>query len=86
MKPKIIYNPLSQQTRMVRRVNFTPLSQRPKGIGGQILDYLKTGKPLSPIIKTEIIVPPQTKKFARGLVFTLVGGAIASVVLYQVLK
>lgn len=86
MKPTIIYNPLSQQTRMIRRVKFTPLSQQRTGIGGQILDYLRTGKPLSPIIKTEIIIPPETKRFITRTIFITAGTVLAGFFVYRMLK
>ncbi len=93
MTPKIIYNPLLQRKKIIRRPVFTPFAQdEPSplvGIGKQFLDYLKTGKaitaPITPI-QTEVRIPPETKKFVRTMVFTLAGAIVGGVILYQVLK
>lgn len=67
---------------MRRKIYYTPLSQEPVDIKTQIRDYLKFGKPLQPVIKTEVIIPKETKNFIWGVV----GAVAAGVVLYQVLK
>lgn len=94
MKPQIIYHPRSRRPGIVKRPTFTPFAQdapqkSPGFIGRQIIDYLKFGKPITaPItpIQTEVVVPPETKKFARQIVFTVIGGGLAAIVLYQLLK
>lgn len=93
MRKRIIYLPGPRRSGKFRRIPFTPLSQEPPapivGIGKQILDYLKFGKPLTaPVtpIKTEIIVPPETKKFIRNTVFTAAGVIVGGIILYQALK
>jgi len=66
-----------------------PLSQESpqrKGIAKELIDYLKFGKPLSPVIQTEVIIPPETKKFAREIVFTVVGAGLAAVLLYRAFR
>ncbi len=86
MKPVIIYDPLSHQTRMVKRVKFTPLSQQTKGIGGQILDYFRTGKALSPVIKTEVIIPPETKQFVTRTILITVGSVVGGILLFRAMR
>ncbi len=91
MRRQIIYTPLSQRPMVTRRPVFIPLAQdtpQQQPIGKQILDYLRFGKaitaPVQPI-KTEVLVPPETKKFAREIVFTVGGAIVLAVVLYKVL-
>lgn len=96
MRPRIVHIPPPQRRRMTRRyrrVPFAPLSQEPTsplvGIGKQILDYLQFGKPIAtPLkpIKTEIIIPPETKKFIRNTIFMAAGAVVGGIVLYQALK
>lgn len=92
MRRRIIYTSLPQRPGMIRRAPFTPLSQEPSqavNIGRQIIGYFKTGQPITaPVapIKTEIVIPPDTKKFIRTTVFTLAGAIVGSIVLYQALK
>lgn len=92
MRPQIIHNPRHRRPGIAKRPTFTPFAQdapQQKPIGSQILDYIKFGKPIAaPVekIKTEVLVPPETKKFARQIVFTLVGGALAAIVLYKIMK
>lgn len=88
MRRRIIYRPQPQLGRF-RRIPFTPLSQEPpsplKGIGTQVLDYLKFGKPITAPIKpiqTEVIIPRKTKNF----IWSVVGAVGVGIVLYQVFK
>jgi len=92
MKPQIIYNPRSKRPGIINRPMFTPFGQntpQKQPIGKQILDYLKFGKPITaPVapIQTEVRIPTETKRFVRTMIFTLVGGIVGGIVLYQVLK
>ncbi len=86
MRRQIIYPPLRQRPRTIRRVRFSPLSQQRTDIGTQILGYLKTGKPLSPVIETKVIVPPETKTFIRNTIFTAAGMIVGGILLFRVLK
>jgi len=91
MKPRIIFNPISRRPGIAKRPTFTPFAQdapQQQPIGKQILDYLRFGKPIAaPVtpIKTEVLIPTETKRFARTMIFTLVGGIVAGVILYKVL-
>ncbi|MCH7850944.1 MAG: hypothetical protein IH845_04850 [Nanoarchaeota archaeon] len=91
MRRRIIYSPLPKRQMIVRRPMFTPLAQDvpQQPITKQILDYLRFGKPITAPVKpieTKIIVPPETRKFAREIVFILGGTIIGGIVLYQILK
>jgi len=90
MTSRIVYHPRTRRPGIIKRPTFTPFAQDApqQPIGRQILDYLKFGKPIaSPVkaIKTEIIVPTETKKFARQIVFILAGTVIGGIVLYKML-
>lgn len=71
---------------MRRKIVYAPLSQEPVDIKTQIRDYLRFGKPLSPIVKTEVIIPPETKKFAREIVFTVIGAGLGAFLLYRAIR
>ena len=69
---------------MRREILYAPLSQG-TDIKSQIRDYLQYGTPLKPIVKTEIIIPPETKQFARELLFITAGAILGGVILYRIL-
>jgi len=90
------FTPFGQDTlsaapppRLAKPAGYVQPQSGTKPVIKQILEYIATGKPIAtPVeaIKTEVIVPTETKKFARQIVFTIVGGGLAAIVLWQILK